>query len=513
MPLRRLLFAMALVLITGTSFIYPVDAFAAEDLCDCWCESKEGAIRFTDDADVKMPLADCQRDCKEFFPGYQMAVCATSSDQLPSQNITCFTASQCTKQNGEFDLKFQPPECMTGQRYCYPDASKAAEVTLSTSIGGLSVTGDFGEYIASVYKWMLGVSTTLAIVFMMIAGLRWSLGGLSAEQIGKAKTTIQNALIGLVLLLSTYLILQTVNPSLLKLQVPGFPMIRQVALMDENSSCGYLTGNNGYGSGYTGSPYNRSAPKPKGGKPYTIDPTYPTTCGSVAEVTKDWEGNDVEDGTTCTWDTCPTGSNAKCFVNVLGGQCLACGQVVVGNNYIEPRSDVCAQLSLPEESASGVARVLTTRSRDYLPDQTELIYTENVPIINQCFWTRAGSMMSGFTDPLESLAGTGTCALLTLDCSKISYCEQYDTIPIVANIHETQQLEAIRNHGNQSGVLGFTGSYGDLSLTSICNADPCLVGVEGKTRCYADQPQPRITGSWTDFVSFQGNDCTTLNIQ
>ncbi len=66
-----------------------------------------------------------------------------------------------------------------------------------------------GDYIAGVYKWLIGVSTLIAIVMIMVSGLQYAI---SKE--AEAKKRIQNAVTGLILLMSTYLILATVNPRL-----------------------------------------------------------------------------------------------------------------------------------------------------------------------------------------------------------------------------------------------------------------------------------------------------------
>lgn len=87
-----------------------------------------------------------------------------------------------------------------------------------------------GDYIAAIYTYLLGIATTIAIVVIMIAGLRWSLGGMSSGQVAKAKEMIKNAIVGLVLLLSTYLILFTVNPNLLRLTFPKLETIQHVDL-------------------------------------------------------------------------------------------------------------------------------------------------------------------------------------------------------------------------------------------------------------------------------------------
>lgn len=81
--------------------------------------------------------------------------------------------------------------------------------------GGNLEISFLAEYIHGVYKYLIGISVTLAVVFLMVGGLQWSLGGASSAQISKAKERIKNALSGLVLLLSVVLILEIVNPQLI----------------------------------------------------------------------------------------------------------------------------------------------------------------------------------------------------------------------------------------------------------------------------------------------------------
>jgi murein DD-endopeptidase MepM/ murein hydrolase activator NlpD len=68
------------------------------------------------------------------------------------------------------------------------------------------------DYISGLYVYLIGFGTTIAIVFVMIGGLQYALGGMGSEQIQKGKQRIRNAVIGLSLLLSIYLILFTINP-------------------------------------------------------------------------------------------------------------------------------------------------------------------------------------------------------------------------------------------------------------------------------------------------------------
>lgn len=66
------------------------------------------------------------------------------------------------------------------------------------------------EYIAGVYKYLLGVAGTVAIVMIMIGGLQYVLSAGGAD-VKKAKKRINDAIIGLILLFSVYIILFAVN--------------------------------------------------------------------------------------------------------------------------------------------------------------------------------------------------------------------------------------------------------------------------------------------------------------
>ncbi len=451
-------FLHLLSLVVCASFLFgaALSVQAAETVCGCYCKvDGVGAKKIGD-----VTAQACQDACKA--QKKLVAACATDSAQLPDQNITCFDASECTAQNGTLDTKYQPGECMEGERYCYADPSKAIKAKLQVSIGSLTVPEDLGEYVAAAYKWMIGASTLIAIVLIMVGGLQWTMAAVSAEQIAKAKKRIVNGVVGLVLLLSTYLILATVNPNLLKLQVPQLPMIKTVALVDGETSCGYLTGLWGESATYltkngapTDSPHATDQPPPKGGKPYTLEkPSKGVECGSVATITKDWEGNSVTpEGTTCTYDYCED-KGEKCFVSAAGGQCVGCKEIVSGNSYFTPSTSICSALSLP-----------TTFLGDGTHNQQ----------IQQCFWTNAAIFLDRADLTADySTWDDGTCAMLTIDCSQITTCWDYKTKAKVENTVGTLELGSVPFSGTVNTVFGDI-LMGDESLASVCNDDPCLV--------------------------------------
>lgn len=71
------------------------------------------------------------------------------------------------------------------------------------------------EYIAAVYKYAIGVVGILATVVLMIGGIVWITAGGDSSRITEAKAWITASLTGLIIALSSYMILYQINPRLL----------------------------------------------------------------------------------------------------------------------------------------------------------------------------------------------------------------------------------------------------------------------------------------------------------
>jgi len=91
--------------------------------------------------------------------------------------------------------------------------TKGANVTISNS------TQTIGEYIKQIYKYAIGVVAIIAVVVMMIGGVLWITASGNPSQVGSAQQYISGALTGLVLVMSSYVILRTINPDLVNLKV------------------------------------------------------------------------------------------------------------------------------------------------------------------------------------------------------------------------------------------------------------------------------------------------------
>ncbi len=72
-----------------------------------------------------------------------------------------------------------------------------------------------GQYIASLYKYLIILITVVSTVFLIIGGMQWILGG-SGSGKEEIKQRMINSLIGLIVALSSYVILHTINPDLVQ---------------------------------------------------------------------------------------------------------------------------------------------------------------------------------------------------------------------------------------------------------------------------------------------------------
>lgn len=75
------------------------------------------------------------------------------------------------------------------------------------------------KYIETLYWYVLGLAVVLSVLMLVIGGLEYTTSFASESNKGKAKARIENALIGLVIALTSYLILFTVNPDMATFKV------------------------------------------------------------------------------------------------------------------------------------------------------------------------------------------------------------------------------------------------------------------------------------------------------
>lgn len=84
-----------------------------------------------------------------------------------------------------------------------------------------SIVKDLADYISGFYKFFVGIIGVLAVVMILYGAIQWIAAAGNPGKIGAAKEQISSALIGLVLALTSYAILNLINPALVSLKVPS----------------------------------------------------------------------------------------------------------------------------------------------------------------------------------------------------------------------------------------------------------------------------------------------------
>jgi hypothetical protein len=140
----------------------------------------------------------------------------------------CWSKDDCEKAScGEACYEENVTACSTGSGFCY---AQPIPTVLSISLPGLGEVYDPAQYISAIYEWGVSITGVLAAIMIMIGGLLYLTAGGSPERVSNAKEYISHALIGLVLAMTSYLLLQTINPALLELKFPKIKLIRTATL-------------------------------------------------------------------------------------------------------------------------------------------------------------------------------------------------------------------------------------------------------------------------------------------
>lgn len=93
------------------------------------------------------------------------------------------------------------------------------------------------NYIKAFYTYFLSVVGVLAVFMLIFGGFRWITAAGNTGKIQAAKETIQSALIGLVLAFTSFLLLNTINPALTTLRIPGVEEIKSQLQGTRGSYC------------------------------------------------------------------------------------------------------------------------------------------------------------------------------------------------------------------------------------------------------------------------------------
>lgn len=108
------------------------------------------------------------------------------------------------------------------EEYTYLAPLPGTITSVTEGPGGQKISkGDLGTYLWGIYKLAIGVAGVLAVLMITIGGIRYMVSeAISGKE--AARKQITDAIIGLLLAFLSYLILYTINPDLIKLNLaPG----------------------------------------------------------------------------------------------------------------------------------------------------------------------------------------------------------------------------------------------------------------------------------------------------
>lgn len=158
----------------------------------------------------------------------------------------CWTAEQCVGPGGldgsctnnkdqtNYCFKLDSDYCGAenlGRCYIKPNEIKL-QVAIPSLSGGTELTkaSSFPVYLKSIYSFFISVIGIVAVAYIAFGGYQWIVAAGNAEQISRAKNTIQGAIVGLLLAAGSYVILNLINERLVNIDELRVDRIKPIVL-------------------------------------------------------------------------------------------------------------------------------------------------------------------------------------------------------------------------------------------------------------------------------------------
>jgi len=109
-----------------------------------------------------------------------------------------------------------PITAVAGFFLALPFLVQAQAISLEVGIGAQSQVQEpyLGVYLVAVYQFIVGAIGIVAAVMIMFNGMRWVTAAGNSENISTAKGGISSAIVGLLIALLSYVLLNAINPAL-----------------------------------------------------------------------------------------------------------------------------------------------------------------------------------------------------------------------------------------------------------------------------------------------------------
>ena len=179
--------------------------------------------------------------------------CCISSDLMPyPDNESCTAAG--------FSPRALGPSCPSGEAFkgavvspvgnCCQSTAPAATTSPATGfkyqplepIPGAKDASSFPEYIQAIYKFGLWTVGLAALLMLTVGGFMYVTSAGNTSLIGNAKGIIQDSIIGIILALAAYFILNIINPDFVHVNLNSFSGVGGSVLPTTGTSSGTTTG-------------------------------------------------------------------------------------------------------------------------------------------------------------------------------------------------------------------------------------------------------------------------------
>lgn len=299
---------------------------------------------------------------------------------------------------------------------------QAGPVTLEVAIGNLTQAASIAEYIAAVFRYALSIGGIIATVMVVYGGVKWLVAAGDSGKITEAKGVITNAILGLIILLGTYLLLFTINPEIVRLRELKLPKVERAVLT--GNWCEDLDLNEVILTPSIGQCGKKGKVEPRNVK---------------AQVTSD----------KCDFQTCPA-DEGVCVGFSGAFECKKCEELT---------DDDLGALRLSENDAGCAPFAPRQRGDEH----------------SYCFFSE--------DDRLESI--DDVCALVQFRCEDIDDCTDYDdqklvhegilnSIPLDSELISGVSLAGLERLPPEQ--LNLATRVKGAHFTEICRGDPCNVG-------------------------------------
>jgi len=110
----------------------------------------------------------------------------------------------------------------------------------------LNTNQNLSEIIAYAYYFIVGIAGLAAFVMLVWGGVQWLASGAVPSQAAEARDKVRNAILGLLLVLASFLIIQIINPELTILSGKPYPPIECSTLGNACNRLSLVFGRAGY---------------------------------------------------------------------------------------------------------------------------------------------------------------------------------------------------------------------------------------------------------------------------